>query len=494
MTTEVRRIVDTVAAPELVAAYLGDFRNAVEWDSGTRSCDLVAGDGGPGSRYRNVSRFAGRDVELDYVLEEATGDRIRLTGRAGPTTARDTITIGPDGSGGSTVDYHAEFAFGTVARLASPIVRVLLDRLADDTARTLTAALDRLAESGATGRPASDPGARRAPRPARRTAADAGARRHTSTAAALGSAVDDALDALVVPGYTRLGSALRSRLPGHPEDPAPGSLAGKHVAITGASSGLGAAAARGVSALGGHVHLIVRDLDKGRAVADALPGPSTLWRADVADLASVAAFTDDVLSAGIALDALVHNAGAMPPTRTTSPQGHELTMALHLLGPVAMTDALAPVLGPRGRVVFVTSGGMYLQPLRADDPEYLAEDYHPTRAYARSKRAQVELLPHLQLRWGGHGIAVSAMHPGWADTPGVTQSLPGFRTLTGPLLRSPEDGADTIVWLVARPEDRPTARLWQDRRVRPTSRWPVAGATEDERTRMAAWMETALSA
>ena len=64
---------------------------------------------------------------------------------------------------------------------------------------------------------------------------------------------------------------------------------------------------------------------------------------------------------------------------------------------------------------FVTSGGMYLQQLRADDPEYRAEDYRPTRAYARSKRAQVELLPDLQERWGDFGISVSAMHPGWSD-------------------------------------------------------------------------------
>jgi len=70
------------------------------------------------------------------------------------------------------------------------------------------------------------------------------------------------------------------------------------------------------------------------------------------------------------------------------------TMAVHVLGPVLMTELLRPTLresdGPR--VLLVTSGGMYSQKLRADDPEYLTGDYSPTTAYARSKRAQVEKL------------------------------------------------------------------------------------------------------
>ena len=83
----------------------------------------------------------------------------------------------------------------------------------------------------------------------------------------------------------------------------------------------------------------------------------------------------------------------------------------------------------------VTSGGMYGQPLRADDPEYVKDDYSPTTAYARSKRAQVELLPLLQRRWGAENAHVWATHPGWAATPGVAESLPRFNKLTGPILR-----------------------------------------------------------
>jgi len=65
------------------------------------------------------------------------------------------------------------------------------------------------------------------------------------------------------------------------------------------------------------------------------------------------------------------------------------------------------------------------------------------------------------------------MHPGWAATPGIEASLPGFSRLIGPRLRTPEEGADTIVWLAAAPEaTRSTGRFWLDRRPRPTVRLP----------------------
>ena len=104
----------------------------------------------------------------------------------------------------------------------------------------------------------------------------------------------------------------------------------------------------------------------------------------------------------------------MPPTRTESAQGHELTMSLHVLGPLLMTELLRPALsGHDARVLLVTSGGMYGQRLRADDPEFTQGDYTPTTAYARSKRAQVELLPVLAARWGAPasgGIVIGVRH------------------------------------------------------------------------------------
>jgi NAD(P)-dependent dehydrogenase (short-subunit alcohol dehydrogenase family) len=292
--------------------------------------------------------------------------------------------------------------------------------------------------------------------------------------ASLSDAVDTALDRSVVLGFSRIGPAIRRRLPTWPADPAPDALTGQHVAVTGSTSGLGLATALGLLRLGATVHLVVRNPAKAEQVRTELLGQAPggaveIHPCDVSDLDDVRRFSAALAADLPHLDVVVHNAGAMPPARTDSPQGHELTMALHVLGPVLMTDLLLPVMAGRdARVVLVTSGGMYAQRLRDDDLEYLDGDYSGTTAYARSKRAQIELLPLLQERWGGAGVQVYATHPGWADTPGVVESLPTFRKVTRPILRDAEGGAETTVWLVAQQPPLPGGGLWHDRRDRPT--------------------------
>jgi NAD(P)-dependent dehydrogenase (short-subunit alcohol dehydrogenase family) len=304
-------------------------------------------------------------------------------------------------------------------------------------------------------------------------------------------AVDTAMDRTVAPGFSQIGLAARRRLPGWPADPAPGSLSGRTAAVTGATSGLGYATAEGLARLGADVRLVVRDVQKGDRVKAELeaevPGAQVFVdRCDVSDLDDVRRFVKNLDAER--LDVLVHNAGAMPPTRTESPQGHELSMSLHVLGPLLMTELLRPVLaGHDARVVFVTSGGMYGQRLRADDPEFMSGEYSGTTAYARSKRAQVELLPVLADRWSGDGIGVHAMHPGWADTPGVVESLPRFPTLTGPVLRDGAGGADTPVWLPAVDPQPPSGQLWHDRRARSTHLLGRTRTGDAERTEIWDW-------
>ena len=315
-----------------------------------------------------------------------------------------------------------------------------------------------------------------------------------SVAGTLGAAVDTALDRSVVLGFSSIGPAVRRRLPGWPDDPAANSLVGQHAAVTGATSGLGLATALGLLRLGATVHLVVRDPGKAAGVrADLLrqvPGGAVeIHRCDVADLDDVRRFAGDFAARVPHLDVLVHNAGALPTTRAESPQGHELTMALHVLGPTLMTELLLPSLAGRdARVILVTSGGMYAQRLRDDDPEYLRGDYSGTTAYARSKRAQVELLPLLQDRWGAAGVTVHATHPGWAKTPGVADSLPTFHTLTRPILRDSGSGADTTVWLTARTPAPPGGGLWHDRRQRPTHLRRSTRTDPAATTRMWQWV------
>lgn len=307
--------------------------------------------------------------------------------------------------------------------------------------------------------------------------------------------LDTVLDRTVAPGYSRAGFAVRRRLPGWPADPAPDALAGRHALVTGASSGLGTQTAGELAGLGAHVHLVVRDRAKGEGVRAELASVHgdrfTVHVCDLGDLDAVSALADDLVAADLPLAALVHNAGALPAERTESPQGHELTMALHVLSPVLLTERLAPGLAAhRTRVVLVTSGGMYAQRLRDDDPEYLQGEYSGTTAYARSKRVQVELLPVLQRRWAQLGVY--ATHPGWADTPGVLESLPRFHALTRPVLRDLHQGADTTVWLCAVDPAPEGGSLWHDRRQRPVALTRTTRSTPDQVDRVWTWVRETL--
>jgi hypothetical protein len=131
----------------------------------------------------------------------------------------------------------------------------------------------------------------------------------------------------------------------------------------------------------------------------------------------------------------------------------------------------------------MSSGGMYLQALDLDDWSWARRSWDGTRAYAQAKRAQIDLVAEATER--GEAPLQVAMHPGWADTPGVTDSLPGFARLMGPLLRSADEGADTAVWLAAEPRAALRAGgFYLDRRPRSTVRWPGTGTSIADRGRL----------
>ncbi len=299
------------------------------------------------------------------------------------------------------------------------------------------------------------------------------------------SALDWAMDKSLVLGYTTIGPRLRRRW--WPADPAQDSLSGRTAVVTGASGGLGLATATGLARLGARVRLVGRNAERLESARDAIlrevPGAVLDTDAcDLSDLDAVAGYAATLRAAG-PVDVLVHNAGVLPPERTETAQGHELTFATHVLGPHALTFGLGDALDG-GRVVVVSSGGMYGQQLPTADYEYTRGTYSGVTAYARTKRMQVVLAE----QWGEHlaarGIGVHSMHPGWADTPGVTDSLPGFSRVMGPLLRTAEEGADTVVWLGATDADLGTGGFWHDRRRRATHYAPVRVETTADRDRL----------
>lgn len=312
------------------------------------------------------------------------------------------------------------------------------------------------------------------------------------------SVADAALEATVVGSFTRLGLDARRAL-GPWEDLEAVSLAGRTILVTGATSGLGLAAAHRVARMGAGVRLVGRDPARTERAGDEVRRASgnddvATYLADLADLDQVRTLGRDVLGREPRLDALVHNAGALLATQTWSPQGHEVTYASMVLAPALLTEILVPLLArsartdlepPRpGRVVLVSSGGMYTQRLDVVDPES-ERGYRGSVAYAKAKRAQVVLAERWAARYADRGVVVHAMHPGWASTPGVHASLPTFEKVMGPLLRSPDEGADTIVWLVASDEPaRSTGRFWLDRRPRATHYLPRTRESESDRDRL----------
>ena len=308
----------------------------------------------------------------------------------------------------------------------------------------------------------------------------------------INSLLDTALDRTVIAGYTNVGYALRSR---GWDDDALRSLSGRSVLVTGATSGLGLAAAEGFARLGAAVTLVARDAARGERARTQVAertagGEARLELCDLAKLASVRDLARRLDARGDRLDVLVHNAGVLPEERTLTEDGIELTFAVNVAAPFLLTRLLTEKLAASApsRIITVSSGGMYTQRLHTDDLQNAHGEFNGTTAYARTKRAQVLLTEEWARRLADRGIVAHAMHPGWADTPGVSASLPRFYRVARPLLRSPAQGADTIVWLGAADEAAASSGgFWHDRRRRPTSLLPWTRATAADRS--ALWRE-----
>ena len=299
--------------------------------------------------------------------------------------------------------------------------------------------------------------------------------------------IDKGMDFAVVPGFSDIGFGVRRRLFGW-EAP---QVEGRSVMVTGANAGLGRAISLELARGGATVHMVCRDPEKGKRARDEILAETgvepNVFLCDLSDLGAVRDFATAFAESGAGLDVLINNAGVMPPEREHTDEGFELPFATNVLGPFLLTELLLPAMtrADNGRVVMMSSGGMYSSGFSLDDPQLDRREYTPTSFYAHTKRAEVMLADEWQARARAGDPVFCSMHPGWAVTDGMTAALPGFHRLTGPILRDPAGGGDTAVWLAgATATMAPGGKFYQDREPRPKHRIPGTRDSSGDRKKL----------
>jgi NAD(P)-dependent dehydrogenase (short-subunit alcohol dehydrogenase family) len=442
--------------------YMAEFSNAAEWDPGVAHAErLDDGPVGLGSVFRLGVRIGSRVTPLDYrVVAYDRPHRVVLLGESGTIRSEDTMTVVPRPEGGSILTYDADLRLLGPLSVLNPLLPLPFRRVGDRGLGGLRGVLS--------------PPAGPAPAPV--------------APGVLAGVVDGALEATVVGSFSSIGPEVRSRL-AHWSDPP--SMAGRVVMVTGATSGLGLATAVGLARLGASVRFVARSPERAEqaraAMLAAVPGSDIEFLlADMSRLDDVRSLAEAFLAGHDRLDVLIHNAGALTRQYTVTEQGTEVTVATQLVAPYLLSGLLLDSLRAAvpSRIIQVSSGGMYTQRFDLATLEMGPGEYDGTVAYARVKRAQLVLMHEWARRLAGTGVMVHAMHPGWADTPGIRDSLPGFARIMGPVLRTPEQGADTAVWLAAAPEPGLcSGGFWLDRRPRWEHKLPWTRMDEAESVR-----------
>ena len=439
--TTLNQTIQIARPPREVFAYIADFSTCQEWDStAVEAQRLDNGPLGVGSRFKVVCAAPVGKLPLVYeIIEYQPDSKVVLLGTGRFFEVTDTIQITPTASG-CELEYTAVFSWKSVLGKFAPALQSGLERMGHD---SIQEGLKNALEDNF-------------PVP---TTSSSNARADRFLPVALSR-------------FSKRGYKLGKKK----WNPVSAWMGDKHVVLTGATAGLGKASATTLARLGAHLTLVVRDRRKGQSLVKELKAASGNQniRLEIADL-SLMADVDKVVASlnkrGAAVDVLINNAGALFNPRGVTSEGLERSFALLLLGPYRLTEGLYPLLRKSGaaRIINVVSGGMYSQKLRAWDLQNEEDKYSGSVAYARCKRALMIKTEQWAEDWADDGIVANAMHPGWADTPGVETALPEFHKLTRRILRTPEEGADTINWLaVATEAGKVSGKLFLDREPRTT--------------------------
>jgi NAD(P)-dependent dehydrogenase (short-subunit alcohol dehydrogenase family) len=233
------------------------------------------------------------------------------------------------------------------------------------------------------------------------------------------------------------------------------------VLITGATNGIGLAAAEALAQLGWNIGIVGRDATRTRIAArriEAAGGGRAVdtFLADLSRQAAVRKLATQVLERTPRLDVLVNNAGAMFSPRQLSADGIEMTWALNHLAPFLLTTLLLDRLqaSAPARVITTASEAHCGARIAWDDPG-AERSYRAFQRYGETKLANILFTSQLAQRVAGSGVSATCFHPGLVASNfnrnnGWLMSL-GMSVLQ-PVSRSNEDGAKTLVWLATSPE------------------------------------------
>ncbi|XP_048016728.1 DHRS-12_like_SDR_c-like domain-containing protein [Megalobrama amblycephala] len=250
------------------------------------------------------------------------------------------------------------------------------------------------------------------------------------------------------------------------------SMAGRSFMITGANSGIGKATAMAIAKKGGTVHMVCRNKDKAEEaraeiVKDSGNKEIYVHILDLSETKKVWEFAESFKKKYKTLNVLINNAGCMMTKREVNGEGLEKSFASNSLAVYILIKSLIPLLekSPDPRVITVSSGGMLVQKLRTGNLQSQRGRYDGTMVYAQNKRQQVVMTE--QFAKAHPNIHFSVMHPGWVDTPTIANAMPDFHSSMKERLRTPEQGADTVVWLAVSEAavKNPSGHFFQDRQM-----------------------------
>lgn len=440
--------------------YLADFSTCEQWDPGVyRARKITPGAPVVGTGFEVTISTLGRHRRMEYTLADLTADRrIELRGEGAGVFTHEIIAFEDNSDGSTTIDYRADFELNAALKATQPLLKPLLKRMGRHAVAGLRQALEIDDTPPAQG----------------------------WLSYAADRSVIAATPSFTERGYLAMDDKSHSQF-----------MHNKTVVITGATSGIGEAIACEYARLGATLILIGRNTIRLRKATHAIHDFAGIptdaiqcYDADLLETNATAEVARQIAADHSAIDVLINNAGALFDTREITADGFERSVAINLVAPYVLTEGLmGPLIEAGGRVINMSSGGMYLQPLVLDDMNFEHGDYSGTKAYARAKRGLVALTRHWARRYEDSGVRFNAMHPGWAATPGVTDSLPGFDKVMGRFLRDARMGADTAVWLGA---DAAAAdaqgQFFLDRSPHPTAVVPGTAIKPSQAQALYAWL------